>query len=192
MLSICDLAGVIRKITSRRSTAIVSALRGYSAPVDLAMPMPAPALAALVTADDDAFTRWWASEELMIGVIDAHRAGRPSEADAVLAPLVGALRHAIRHETDLALLAQLLAPDEFMLGDREPRIDVDGVAAGLAHLRREVGNALHDDLLALLATRAGDDPAGIGPGDIAARMLVEPVLGYLLATGSAADRKSVV
>lgn len=166
---------------------VVSALRGYSAPVDLQLHLPAASLAALLTGDDDPFTRWWASEELMIRVVDAHRAGRPEEAGEVLAALVAALRHTIGHECDLVLLAQLLAPpDEFMLGDREQQVDIDGVAAGLAHLRRELGTALHDDLLALHASHA-DDPAGVDAAGVGARMLVEPVLGYLLATGSAAS-----
>jgi len=164
---------------------IVSALRGYSAPVDLAIDAPLAHLVALMTGDDDPFIRWWASEALMIQVIDALRAGEVVAAGSALAALIEGLRFVIDHEHDPALLAQLLAlPDEFMLGDREPLIDVDGVAGALATLRREVGLALHDSLLGVLAQHSTDDPVGTASSDIAQRMLVEPCLGYLLATGS--------
>jgi aminopeptidase N len=87
---------------------------------------------------------------------------------------------------DAVLLAQLLAmPDEFMLGDREPRIDVDGVAEGLDFLRVRIGQALHDELLDVWHRFDVDDPAGTSVADLAARMLVEPVLAPLLAAGSA-------
>ena len=164
---------------------IVSALRGYSAPVDLRMSVLAADLATLMAYDDDAYTRWWASQELMIRVVDAHRAGNSSEAEHAVGALVGGLRQVIRDERDPALVAQLLAPpDEFALGDREPLIDVDGVARGLGHLRREVGAALHSELLALIGAQASLDHAATTPAGIASRMLWEPVLGYLLAAGS--------
>ena len=59
--------------------------------------------------------------------------------------LVDALARVVPVERDPVLLAQLLAvPDEFMLGDREPRIDVDGVASGLQALRVDLGRRLRD------------------------------------------------
>lgn len=164
---------------------VLSPLRGYSAPVDLTVEMTAAQLATLVEHDTDAFARWWASEELMIRVVDAHRRGDHAAAAAALAVLAGALRQVAAVETDPVLLAQLLAlPDEHMLGDREQQIDVDGVANGLAFLRAELGRALHDDLLAVLARFGDDDPAGTSGADIGKRWLVEPCLAPLLATGS--------
>ncbi|CAB4864318.1 unannotated protein [freshwater metagenome] len=163
---------------------VVSALRGYSSPVDLTMTLPADHLVGLMVNDSDAFTRWWASEELMIRAIDAYRGGRDADAREVVSVLGDGLRAVISRDQDPALVAQLLAlPDEFMLGDREPHIDLDGVSRGLGLLRSELGAALHDPLLGLLA-RFADDPSGTSPADIAARMLVEPTLSPLLATGS--------
>ncbi len=168
-------------------------LRGYTAPVDLAVDHGRAQLAALVVHDDDAYTRWWAAEALMIRAIDAHRAGRGAEAAADLAVVAAALGTVLAAGTGAAagtaaepmLLAQLLAvPDEFMLGDREPRIDVDGVAAGLAFVRRELGLALHDPLLELLDRHGDPAPHGTAPSDLARRALVAPVLGLLLATGT--------
>ncbi|MBI4932810.1 MAG: aminopeptidase N C-terminal domain-containing protein [Actinobacteria bacterium] len=164
---------------------VLSPLRGYSAPVDLAVSMPAEHLASLMVHDDDPFARWWAGEELMIRVVDAHRRGRETTAHGTFAVLADGLQRVAATEQDPMLLAQLLAvPDEFMLGDREPQIDVDGVAAGLDHLRVELGMALHDSLLDVLDRFSGDNVGGDEPSDIAIRSLVEPVLALLLATGS--------
>lgn len=163
----------------------VTPLLGYSAPVDLTDTAPADELAARVVHDRDPFGRFWAAEELKIRLIDAHRAGDDAAAAAVLSVLAPALATVCETESDALLLANLLAPpDEFALGDREARIDVDGISTGLDRLRVDVGTAIHDPLLAAMA-RHRDDPDGATAADMSARWLVEPVLGYLLATGSA-------
>ena len=164
---------------------VVSPLRGFSAPVDLATNLPSDHLATLVVHDTDAVARWWAGQELMTRAIDAHRHADDQGVDRELALLGDALAQVLRRgDVEPMLLGQLLTlPDEFMLGDREPQIDVDGVAAGLTRVRAALGAAVHDPLLALLAA-GGDDARGTTPADIAARALVEPVLALLLATGS--------
>ena len=86
----------------------VSVLRGYSAPVDLAVDHDTAALATLLTHDPDPFGRWWASEELMIRSIDAHRSGNLAEVDQLMAALSAGLRSAISTIDDPLLLAQLL------------------------------------------------------------------------------------
>jgi aminopeptidase N len=168
---------------------VLSPLRGFSAPVDLATNLTATDLATLALHDTDAVARWWATQELMTRAVDAHRRGDPAAAAGELDLLADALTQVLdRGDTEPMLLAQLLTlPDEHMLGDREPQIDVDGVAAGLAHVRATLGTALHDPLLALLSA-GGDRLDGTAPADIAARSLVDPVLGLLLATGSAEAR----
>lgn len=164
---------------------LVSTLRRYSAPVDVAVESSSEQLAALVLRDDDPYVRWWSAQELMIRSIDAHRSGDTTGASTMRALLAATLGETMRTEADPALLAQLLAvPDEFMLGDRGERIDVDGVAGGLAVLRAELGVALHDALVEVLH-RFPDRPQSTEATDIARRWLVEPVLALLLASGSA-------
>ncbi len=177
------LAGRERRIAvDAAEPFVLSPLRGYSSPVDLAVDLPDEHLATLVEHDDDPFARWWAGQELMIRTIDAHRAGDAARADTALAVLADALSRVAAVEPDPVLLAQLLAvPDEFMLGDREPVIDVDGVARGLDHLRGRLGTALHDPLVDVWNRFDIDDPRGASPADIGTRMLVEPVLAPLLA-----------
>lgn len=174
-----------RLIVDAREPFVVSPLRGYCAPVDLHVDMPAEHLALLVEADDDPFARWWAGQELMTRAIDAHRAGDGATADGMVEILATTLSAVSRRLDDPVLLAQLLAvPDEFMLGDREPVIDIDGVAAGLAFLRRRLGEQMHDVLVDVWQRFDRDNPFGATPGDLATRMLVEPVLAPLLAVAS--------
>ncbi len=164
---------------------VVSPLRGYSAPVDLATDLPSDHLSTLVVHDDDAVARWWASEELAIRAIDAHRAGDAATAQAEIDRLAMALRPVLHTDIEPMLLGQLLSmPDEFMLGDRDAQIDVDGVASGLAAVRHGLGRALHDPLLDVLERHGDDDPDGTSPADIAKRSLVESCLALLLTTGS--------
>lgn len=164
---------------------VMSPLRRYSAPVDLSVEMPAESLAVLVQHDTDPFARWWASQELMTRIVDDVRADREASAETTLDVLAAALRPVMATASDPILLANMLAvPDEFMLGDREPQIDVDGVANGLDALRYQLGLRLHDDVLAAMDRFADDDPAGEKATDIAIRWLVEPALALLLATGS--------
>ncbi|MFM7252830.1 MAG: aminopeptidase N C-terminal domain-containing protein [Ilumatobacteraceae bacterium] len=170
--------------------AVIAPLRRYSAPVDLAVDASNEHLAVAVQHDDDPFTRWWSAEELKIRFVDAHRAGRQSDARSAMGALVSSLAAVLDAVLDTGgggdqlLVAQLLAaPDEFMLGDREQSINVDGVAAGLATLNAAVGGALHDRLLGM-AAQVHASPGSADAGGIARRWLVEPVLAPLLASGS--------
>lgn len=161
---------------------VLSPLRGYSAPVDVAVDLPDDHLAVLVEHDDDPYVRWWAGQELMIRAVDAHRAGDAAAAGAAVDVLAVTLGRVTPAVDDPVLLAQILAvPDEFMLGDRDAVIDVDGVADGLSFLRRRLGEELRATLLDTWHRFATDDPQGASPADLGARMLIEPVLAPLLA-----------
>ena len=174
-------------VNVRADDLVVAPLLGFSAPVDLATDHTADDLAVLVAAEDDAFARWWATQELMIRAVDASRAGDAAGLDRHVGLLADAMRRTIAGDVEPMLLAQLLAvPDEFVLGDRATPIDVDGVAVGLDELRSRLGVALHDDLLGVLDRWSDDAVAGTAAGDIARRSLVEPCLALLLATGTEA------
>ncbi len=163
--------------------ATVAPLRAYSAPVDVATDHSVAALSTLLRHDTDPYVRWWASEELMIRFVDTFRRGEPT--GDLLAALTDALQIAVATIDDPLLLAQVLAvPDEFMLGDREPIIDVDGVAGGLDELRRRLGAALFETLTEVWGrVLAGTAAHGDGPAAIAQRMLVEPLLALLIGSG---------
>lgn len=162
---------------------VLSTFRGYSAPVDIVTDHSDEELAILVRRDSDPFVRWWASEESMIRVVDAHRRQDTSGADAAADRLAEVLRPLLHEVDDPLLLSQLLAlPDEHMLGDREPRIDIVGVARGLDALRRRLGSALADDLGSMFGNLLESDHLrGSEPSVIARRALLEPVFALLVA-----------
>ena len=167
------------------STGVLSPIRDFSALVDIESRESTDDLVALLMHETDQFSRWRAGEQLMINIIDRHRVGDAAGAEAGIDALSGALRHIMSADTDHGVLAQMLMPpDEFMLGDREPMIDVEGVSEGLGFLRRRLGESLADDLSRLLERTDVDDALDRTPGAIKQRMLLEPALGYLLAAGS--------
>ena len=160
---------------------VLAPLRGYSAPVDVTTDLPDEHLAVLLEHEDDPYATWWAGQELMTRAVDAFRSGDIPSADVAVGLLCRTLGRVAPATDDPVLLAQLLTvPDEFALGDRDPVVDVDGVADGLAFLRRRLGEELRGTLLDVWQ-RFVDDPHGSSPADIGVRMLVEPVLAPLLA-----------
>ncbi|MBI1196419.1 MAG: aminopeptidase N [Phenylobacterium sp.] len=103
---------------------VVSALRGFSAPVVLKSDAPAKDRYLQLSADPDLFNRWEAGQELAADLILSRAGGRPNEvgeeryADAVGRALVDqasdpafkALLLALPAETDLALLRSPVDP----------------------------------------------------------------------------------
>ena len=164
---------------------VLSPIRDFSALVDFESREPVGDLVRLLACEDDPFSRWRAGEELMIRVIDRHRIGDHGGAEETLHALVDTLRVIMSADIDHGLLAQLLMPpDEFMLGDREEMIDVEGVSSGLAYLRGRIGIELGPELLDLLRRTDLPDGSDRSTEAIKRRMLLEPALGYLLATDS--------
>ncbi|HEY2052163.1 MAG TPA: aminopeptidase N [Caulobacteraceae bacterium] len=102
-----------------RERPVVSALRGFSAPVNLAMSAPVKDAYILMAADPDLFNRWEAGQSLARALILGRAAGRPDEvgeerfADALgralsdpsADPAFKALQLALPSESDLAVLS---------------------------------------------------------------------------------------
>jgi len=98
-------------------TPVVSALRGFSAPVVLKTDAPAKDRYVLLASDPDLFNRWEAGQELATDLILARAAGRPNEvgeeryaeavgralSDQAAEPAFKALLLALPSEPDLAL-----------------------------------------------------------------------------------------
>jgi aminopeptidase N len=166
---------------------IVSPWRGYCAPVDLTHHLPSDHLAVIVRHDSDAYARWAASDQLMLRVISSHRALDSTAAIDHRDHLVHALQALIDTENDQSLLAHLLTlPDEHALGDRDERIDVDGVHGAVDGLRVGLAQALAPSLRRLV-DRLIDDPTSTDPADRATRQLFDVSISYLLETDDPAD-----
>jgi aminopeptidase N len=98
---------------------VISALRGFSAPVNLATGAPAKDAYVLMAADPDLFNRWEAGQRLARDLILARSAGRPNEVgeerfaeamaralrDQSAGPAFKALLLTLPSEPDLAVIA---------------------------------------------------------------------------------------
>ena len=150
---------VFKNVPSRP---VVSALRGFSAPVRLEPAPDSADLERLLACDDDPFNRWQAAQSLALRAIfarvEAARAGAPApEAPGYVAALRGVLAGA---EADPAFAAQALSlPSEIDLA-REAGSDVDPDALFSARmgLRAEIGRALRAEAEAAYARLSDAGP----------------------------------
>jgi len=137
-----------RKVTFTNvpSRPVVSALRGFSAPVRLEPAPDSADLEKLLAFDDDPFNRWQAAQSLALRAIFARVEAAKNGAAAPQAPgFVGALRTILAGaDADPAFAAQALSlPSEIDLA-REAGTDVDPdiLFAARYGLREEIGRAL--------------------------------------------------
>jgi aminopeptidase N len=162
---------------------IVSLLRGFSAPVKLAMERTDADLALLMAHDSDGFSRWDAAQGLMLrqllGMIDGSRREIPQT-------FIAAFRRALGdRDGDQALIAEVLGlPSESYLADQMAVVDVDGIHAAREGLRRHIGEMLGADLLAVY--RASQEPGRyrLDPAAIGRRAIKNRCLAYLTAAGN--------
>src|SRR6185295_9994859 len=76
---VLDGASATVTLTGVDRAPVLSALRGFSAPVTLASRAPARDRYVLMAADPDLFNRWEAAQELARALIMGRAAGRPDE-----------------------------------------------------------------------------------------------------------------
>ncbi|MBL1258348.1 aminopeptidase N [Methylocystis sp. Sn-Cys] len=152
-----ELSNSARTVTFKNipSQPVVSALRGFSAPVRLEPAPESAALEKLLACDDDPFNRWQAAQSLALRAIfarvDAARAGAPLPA----APgYVAALRTILSGaDADPAFAAQALSlPSETDLArEAGSNVDPDELFAARFGLREEIGRALASEAEAIYA-----------------------------------------
>jgi len=170
-----------------RSDVIVSALRDFSAPIDLRIDHTLQELAILVVHETDAYARWAAAHELKVRAVDAYRVGNDALTREACDVLAGALSEVLTKGDDPAVLARLLElPGEVALGDRSNPIDIDGVHRGVGELARLIGYALGPILLEVVE-RGGDDVASTDAADRAVRSLADSATALLLSRGTTND-----
>lgn len=180
------LGGRSKQLVVRtRPDAVVSALRGFSAPIDLEIDQSAEELATLLAYESDAYARWSAAQKLKAAVVDAFRSGEDARAQEVGGVLASALLHVLDHCEDPALLAKLLeVPSEVALGDATLPIDVDGVHAGVAHLAKLLGVHVGPRLVKYVE---GDGTHTTDSAQRAVRSLSDAGIALLLARGEPDD-----
>jgi len=167
---------------------VPSLFRGLSAPVRVEFDYRDDDLALLATRDTDAVNRWDAAQRLMasavLAIARARRADPGMEAVAagsvppVLSRTVAALLADDASDPALVALA-LTPPDPAWVAAQEPAIDVDGVSAGWAFVRRELARQHRDAFEAAWERSHPREPWVPLAEQAACRRLANVALGWL-------------
>jgi aminopeptidase N len=162
--------------------AMVSAFRGFSAPVIVNTDLDDDELARLMVCDNDAFNRWEAGQQLacriMLSMLERERGDWP----ALAAPLVAAFADLLRRPSpDRALVAEMLVlPSEKYIGEMLDRVDVHRVRAVREALKHELAGGNETQLLAHYRDCVETGGYRFEPEAVARRRLKNICLGYLL------------
>ncbi len=162
---------------------VISALRGFSAPVRLHLHHNYEELAFLLAHDSDPFNRWDAGQSLASQIIlnrveQLIEGEHPKKFDP---HLVEAYRQALdQNWDDLSYLALLLTlPSEEYVSALMKIVDPDAVHTAWCDLRREIAMALRGELLALYETHHRDESGRFDGQAIGRRSLKNVCLEYL-------------
>lgn len=161
-------------------------LRGFSAPVKLGYDYSRDDLMLIMRADSDGFSRWNASQQLGVAVIeDAMTAYRNNEEVVVDDRLIEAYRSVLADESlDKAMVALMLTlPTEAYLSEIADVVDVEAIHHGRRAVRLAIGRELSSELSN--AYLSYDHSCAYQPTAeaIAERSLCNVALAYLVSTG---------
>ncbi len=162
---------------------VPSLLRRFSAPVILGFAYTAAELTHLMAHDADAFNRWEAGQRLATGIllrgIDAQRAGKAIDLPRAF---VDAFARVLRDgPQDPAFAAEALGlPSETYLAEQMDVVDPDAIHAVRTSLRRELAQALRDELAATYRAMDGTGPYRPDAQSAGRRSLRNLALGYLM------------
>jgi aminopeptidase N len=162
---------------------VISALRGFSAPVRLHLHHSYEELAFLLAHDSDPFNRWDAGQTLACRIIlnmveQIIEGERPNKADS---HIINAYRKALTQDfDDLSYLALLLTlPSEEYVSAMMKIIDPGAVHAARRKLRHEIAANLGGELLALYESNHRDEPERSDARAIGRRSLKNLCLQFL-------------
>jgi len=157
---------------------LLSINRGFSAPVVLDAERGPGELERLAQTDSEPFARYEAMQDLMLRALLAEASGGAGDVDAVVEAIAATLRS---NALDPAYQAEaIILPSEASIADRMDVVDPDAIHSGRERLRRAVGSALGEALLA--AHRAGSAPGDdLSPEAKGVRRLRTVTLGLIAA-----------
>ncbi len=125
---------------------LLSINRGFSAPVVLNAQRRPGELERLAETDTDLFARYEAIQELMMRGLLAGARGEPADMAAVIEAIGTTLQS---NALDFAFKAEaIILPSEAAIADRLDVVDPDAIHAAREQMRRAVGKALGEPLLA--------------------------------------------
>ena len=161
---------------------MISAFRGFSAPIILTTDLEDGELASLMVCDSDAFNRWEASQQLasrtMLAMLDQDPADWPATARTLVAAFSDLLTH---QPLQRALVAEMLVlPGERYIGEMLERVDVHKVRAVREALKHALASGNEKQLLAHYRDCLAKGPYQLDADAMAKRRLKNICLGYLL------------
>ena len=161
---------------------VISAFRGFSAPVKLTTDMSDDEFALLMSCDSDPFNQWEASQQyasrVMLAMIDTDEASWPQ--------LFEGLMHAygkVLNNTgiDLALTAEMLVlPGEKYLAEMLDAVDVHKLRNVRESVKKAIARAHESTLLQHYQAFNQTNEYGVSPVEVAQRRLKNTCLSYLL------------
>ena len=167
---------------------ILSINRGFSAPVTIERDIPREDLVFLAAHDDDAFARYEAMQDLMVGhLVSAVRGDLgDNEREAGRADIVAALRAVIEDEAlDDLMRGELLSmPSQTYIAEQLDQVDPSRVHDEREGLKAAIGSALSAELHRLY-DRAEKLPFSHSAEAKGARKLKTLILGYAAASDPA-------
>ncbi|MCB1740312.1 MAG: DUF3458 domain-containing protein, partial [Gammaproteobacteria bacterium] len=162
---------------------VVSAGRGFSAPVNIKVSRGDRELAFLMAHDDDPFNRWDAAQNLALDLLTTLIRDRQAEQPlSVPQQFVDAFGQTLTDpNTDRALIAEALRlPGESYIADQMSLIDVEAIHTAREFLRHELARQLEPQLRMVMAQQTVNQPYAFEPEQVGRRALKNLCLGYLM------------
>ncbi len=157
---------------------LLSINRNFSAPIIVEAKRVDGELERLAQTDTDPFARYEAMQELMMRALVAGARGEPANGEPVVDAVAATI---MSNSLDVAFKAEaILLPSESLIADRMEIVDPDAIHASREQLRRAIGSALSDKLLAAHRSDgvSGDD---LSPRAKGTRRIRTVALGLLAA-----------
>jgi len=161
---------------------MISAFRGFSAPIILTTDLDDDELARLMVFDSDPFNRWEASQQLASRVMLAMLEREDEQWPLLQQPLLTAFAELLdRSPLDRALVAEMLVlPGEKYIGEMLEQVDVHRVRLVRETLKREIAARNEDQMLRHYRDCVETGEYRLDPDAIAGRRLKNNCLAYLL------------
>ena len=175
------------EFTGIEAPPVVSLLRGFSAPVKLAVERSDAELAFLFAHDPDPFNRWDAGQTLASQtLLQLVRQVQQKTALSLQDDFVEAFRKTLQHpELDPALVTQALTlPSESYLADQCDRVDVDAIHRARNFMRRQLAERLYNHFLDIYHRQGSEQPYRFDAASMGRRSLRNLCLSYLLESGT--------
>jgi len=165
--------------------AMISAFRGFSAPIILQTDLLDEELASLMVCDTDSFNRWEAGQQLASRVmLKMLRLDRDQWSNC-LQPLIESFGNMLAAPSgDLALLAEMMVlPGEKYIGEMLERVDAQKILVVRETTRLEITAAHENLILNLYQNSADTGDYQVNPQAVARRRLKNICLSYLTQSG---------